>query len=584
MARDPSAVIAVSVAQPRMCNIGGRDVFTSIVRSPADHPVRFGADGPDGNATAVHTEAVLAFPAEHYDYWTAAYGVPREAWDWCHWGENLTLTGVDENTLRVGDVLDVGEEARFQVTSPRIPCFKLAWRIGQPDSCLGPMTRTGLIGFYLSVLRPGVVGAGDRVAANSPDPEAITVGDLSRLLAGEDASSPEKLRRTLENPALGAQARGMIRKRLTTIEDAKRQIAGRWAGWRAFEIAEAADEGTDIRAFRLAPVDGGPAAAFRAGQHLTVRLSEDEADGGAEIRTWSLSDYHDGPKDYRLTIRRTESGRGSGWMHAAVPGRRVLARPPAGRFVLDRSGFMRVILISAGVGVTPLLAMLKAHAERGGEAPPLLWIHAARSGGAHAHAAEADALIRKGGFERHVFYSDPRPPDCLGASHDETGRLTAERLQALVAPSYTLAPFGRSIELEGVHSDVYVCGPAAFEAMVRDALSGIGLPDGLIRSESFAPVTGERPGASLERAEVTFTASGTAAEWRADGGLTLLQLAESAGLSPAYACRQGVCGACEVDLLAGSTTYDPRPSVIAAPGRVLACCARPASAAVSLAL
>ena len=127
-------VVAVSVAEPSWQDIGGRPVFTSIVRAASDRPVRFAAGGPDGNATAVHTEEVFACFAEHYDHWAARLGIDRAAWGACHWGENLMLAGLpDEAALHVGDRLRVGE-ALLEVTSPRIPCFKLSWRLGQPES------------------------------------------------------------------------------------------------------------------------------------------------------------------------------------------------------------------------------------------------------------------------------------------------------------------------------------------------------------------------------------------------------------------------------------------------------------------
>jgi ferredoxin-NADP reductase len=339
-----------------------------------------------------------------------------------------------------------------------------------------------------------------------------------------------------------------------------------------------------VRSFRLTPVDGEPIAPFRAGQFLAVRLSDSEA-GDALTRTWTLSDYQDSPDSYRLTIKRVGPGGGSDWMHAfATPGRRLLARAPVGRFSLDRSGFVRTVLISAGIGVTPMLAMLKAHALRGDNAPPLLWVHAAKRGETAVHGSEINALLREHGLERRVFYSDPGPDDGLGVDYDEVGRLSPARLQALIAPAYVVAPFGRTMEIEGKHSDFYICGPAAFETFVRETLIDLGAPEGRIFTESFGVATGPRSVPHIERADVEFDQAKLRVEWTAHEDMTLLELAEAHGLKPNCACRLGLCGACDAGLVDGDVSYDPQPSVTPLPGRVLMCCARPASARVVLGL
>lgn len=573
------AVRAVSVATPAWRDVNGRQVFTSIVRPPSAGPIWFGPDGPEGNATAVHTEQVLAFSSEHYDHWTAVLGVPRAAWDWCHWGENLTVSGLDENRLPVGAVVAIGPQARFEVTSPRIPCFKLAWRIGQPDSVLGQITADGRVGIYLRVLEPGAIAAGDEVRLERADPEAITVGDLSRLLTDAAVTDTVLLRRVLANPALGGQARGMIRKRVARIEDQADARRDRWTGWRPFEVADVIDETEAVKSVRLRPADGGPLAPPLAGQFLTVRLP---AEGADVVRTWSLSDHDISGGAYRLTVKRLDGGLGSGLLHALRPGARVEARPPAGRFTLDRSGFLRLVLISAGIGVTPMLAMLKAHAARGDEVPPVQWIQVVRDGDSHALAAETRAALERLRAERHIFYTSPGEGDLAGRDYDHIGRPTPERLEAILRGTYVLNPFGRDIDLPGENGDFYICGPAAFEAEVRAVLARMGVPPEHIRSEAFAAAARTGGAPAVAAARVRFTASGLEAEWNADDDLTLLELAEEAGLTPAFSCRMGTCQTCETALAAGEIAYDPRPAVDAAPGRVLICCARPASAVVEL--
>jgi uncharacterized protein len=214
-------VVALSIGTPSWVDIRGRQVFTSIVRPPIAGPLVVGKQGIDGNLTAVHSEHVLAFSAEHYDYWARSFGVARAAWDWCWWGENMTLAGIDENQLRIGDTVRIGD-ATFEVTSPRIPCFKLSWRLGQADAVLPQLMQTGWLGFHMKVTRGGAVAVGDEVEIVSPSDTGITVGDLSRLLADASTTDVARLKDVLASPALGPQAAGMIRQRITSIEDRAR--------------------------------------------------------------------------------------------------------------------------------------------------------------------------------------------------------------------------------------------------------------------------------------------------------------------------------------------------------------------------
>ena len=579
-----SKIIALSVGQPKWEDVRGAQVLTSIVRDPISTPLYFGLDGPPNNQTAVHTEQVLAFSAEHYDYWAERLKMDRSQWNWCHWGENLTLTGIDENDLRIGDVLQIGSEAQFQVTSPRNPCFKLAWRVGQPDSVLRTMVESGFIGFYLAVIVPGMVRAGDEIAVHRIDPNAATVADLARILMGIGESDPAQMRKILSLPALGGQARGMLSKRLTGLEDSIRLSIGRWKGWRPFEVSDVIEEAPDVRSFELAPVDGQPIAPYRAGQFLTVRLSED-AQGQAITRAWSLSDYQDQPDRYRVTIKRASPGEGSAWMHdMAQPGRRLLIRPPAGRFTLNRGGFFRAVLISAGIGITPMLAMLKAQALRGAESPPLLWIHITRNRKMHVRAGEVDALLKAHGFERQIYYTDPGREDVVGENYDIRGRFTPERLREIVKAGYLIQPFGRPVEMLGSHSDFYICGPTGFELDMRETLKALDVHEDHIFSESFGIAAGSSSGPAVDEAAVSFGDDALISRWTSDEDMTLLELAEMQGLDPGYGCRLGICGACETRLVEGEVAYDPSPSVMPAAGRVLLCCARPATARVKIEL
>jgi uncharacterized protein len=578
-----SSVIALSRAHPVPTDIRGRQIMTSIVRDPIPGPLQIGPEGPVDNSTAVHTEHTLAFPADHYDFWARELGVPREAWNWAWWGENLTVDGVDEEMLRIGDVVKIGT-ASFQVTSPRIPCFKVAWRVGQPDTFLLRMMETGRVGFHLAVLEPGVVSLGDAIELLSPRPESITVADLSRLLLSNAIEDVEKLKATLALPALGKKAAGAVRRRIALIEDRERMRIGRWRGWRAFILAKVDDEIEGVRSFYLRPDDNEPLAPPAPGQFLTIKT---ELKGEPDlVRTWSISDVDLEHRLYRVTIKAIEGGAGSRRMHEHLRvGDVIWSRPPAGQFVLDRAGHRRIALLSAGIGVTPMMMMLKGYIERGQGAPPLVWLQVATNGRTHPFKAEISAsLARIPDVRRIIYYTRPDQTDIRDIDYDRVGRPTAEDLRDIFGSTYPLNPFGRELPFPGKETEAYVCGPQNFQDLVRDSLMEIGVKPADIRSEAFVvnAAGGDGPPAAVEKATVRFTRSGISAAWYADDGKSLLDLAEAAGLTPPYACRSGLCQSCECAITTGDVQYDPKPSVSLESRRVLICCARPATETIEL--
>lgn len=570
-----ATIVALSVATPRAVAMNGREVTTAIVRSPSNVPLDVVEGGIAGNQPAVHTEHVLAFPAEHYDYWSSRLGTPRESWDWCWWGENLTVAGISEEELHVGDVLDIGT-ARFRVTSPRIPCFKVAWRIGQPDSILPKMMETGRVGFHLEVLTRGTVRMTDVLIVTAQEPNAITVAGLSRLLLSQSADVLPRLKETLALPALGLKARNAVRQRINLIEDKQRLRIGRWRGWRPFTVSAVRKEAEGICSFYLRPEDGQPIARPVAGQFLTIRP---ELPGEAAlIRPWTISGADLELNEYRVTIRQIEGGRGSKIMHERIgPTCRLYLRPPAGQFTLDRSGFRRIAMVSGGIGVTPLLSMLKDYVAMGEQAPPLLWLQVVQNGRVHAFGEEVQALLSAAPHaQRVIWYSKPEPDDVAVRDYDRAGRPTAEEIETLVRPTYPISPFGKEFPIPGAETEFYLCGPTGLETMVRTALRELGIRPELIRSEVFASAGVASPTA-IETATVHFMQSGISTHWHADDGLTLLDLAEAAGLEPPYACRSGVCQSCSQRISEGQVAYSPPPANAPEPGSILLCCARPAS-------
>lgn len=241
-------------------------------------------------------------------------------------------------------------------------------------------------------------------------------------------------------------------------------------GWRDFAVARVEPAGADVRSLYLVPADQGALAPFTPGQHITVRVPT--ADGPV-LRSYSLSRAYDG-RAYRISVKRVPDGRASTTLHALLPGDRLALREPSGDFVLDRRGDAPVLLLAAGVGITPLMPMLQALA--GGPRPVLL-VHGCRDGARHPLRDELGRLADFGA-RVHVAYSRPRAQDA--GLYDSVGRIDGPLLARLGVDAAWQA---------------YVCGPAGFVGAALAALEGLGLvPDALFaedfgRSALRAPAT-----------------------------------------------------------------------------------------------
>jgi ferredoxin-NADP reductase len=284
-------------------------------------------------------------------------------------------------------------------------------------------------------------------------------------------------------------------------------------GFRTVRVAEVTPESATVTSFAL-----DPAPAFAPGQFLTVRVE-------GRTRSYSLS----GPG--RISVKREPQGMVSGHLHTAIePGDTLEVSGPFGTFVLDEDDPRPVALVSAGIGVTPVLAMLARLAETG-STREVHWIHGARNGREHPFREEARELVQRlPNGHAHVRYSRPDERDEPGRDYDAAGRVTPE-----------LVPAG---------ADVYVCGPAEFAALFPDA-----------KSESFTPA------APPKRPAVTFARSDVEVPWD-DRFANLLELAEEHDLPAQSGCRVGACNACRTAVVAGRTTHDVE-------GGALICCARP---------
>src|SRR5829696_3672428 len=385
-------LLAVNVGRPRTIKWRGREVRSAIWKEPVAgrrHVDRLNIDGDDQADRLGHGgehRAVFVYQAESYRYWEAQLG--RELAGSGRFGENFTVAGLPDDEVCIGDRYRIGS-ALFEVTQPRVMCFKVGIRLDEPRMP-ALLTGHGRPGFYLRVLEPGEVGAGDAIDK--------IAGGRHGLSEGWKGS----FRLLLEQAERG----GAGNSGLMPAGDPPA-----WPGFRPFRVAEVVRETDAVRSFLLEPEDGEPLAPHVPGQFVALRL-RDEA---AVVRSYSLSAPADGRR-LRISVKR--EGAASALLHDRVGAGDVLdVGAPRGDFVLG-TGDDPVLLVSAGIGVTPVLAMLAGLAENGG-ARPVTWVHVARSGAEHALAAEARPLLaRLPGARSHVRFTRPGAGDRLGADFD----------------------------------------------------------------------------------------------------------------------------------------------------------------------
>ncbi len=362
---------------------------------------------------------------------------------------------------------------------------------------------------------------------------------------------------------------------------------GAWAGWRDFRVAGRAfeDSACSQCSFTLEPVDGVPLAPFRPGQYLTFALQVDQpAAGGAGAsvatqrltRCYSLSDRPD-PARFRITVKRAlpppgqpalPPGASSGHFHDRVhEGDLLQVRAPAGQFHIDADTAVPVVFIAGGVGITPMMSMLRwCLDEQPGRSLHLFY--GVRAGADHAFKQVLTDLAQAHpAFRLDVVYSHPGPGDLLGRDYQHAGRIDLDLLRRSL-------PHGRH--------QFYVCGPPPMMASLVPALREWGVRAQDLHVEAFGPasVPVAKPAAHEPSAtpalswSVRFSRSGRTLAW--DGrDDNLLDLAERHDLPVDSGCRSGNCGSCETRLVAGEVRYARQPDHAITPGHCLLCVGRP---------
>ncbi|MGW5720031.1 MOSC domain-containing protein [Amycolatopsis sp. NPDC003865] len=547
-------LVSLNVGMPRDVPWEGRTVHTGIFKYPVEGRRmvrRLNVDGDGQGDLGGHggeNRAVLVYQRQSYEHWRRFLG--RDDLEDGQFGENFTVDGLPDDEVHIGDRYRIGE-AEFEVTQPRVTCFRVGLRLGEPrmPSLLVAHHRPG---FYLRVITEGHVQAGDEIVRTRTGRHELSVADVDALLylPGHDRDT---LRKAVDIPALSPGWQASFRDLLAAPPA---PAPGGWRGFRPMRVAGVVPESTTVTSIRLTAGDGEPLPRPEPGQYLTLRVPG--AGDPAPVRSYSLS-AAPSDREYRISVKR--DGVVSSYLHEKLaPGAVVDVAAPRGDFVLadeDRP----VVLLSAGIGVTPVLAMLHALAAR--RSPrEVRWVHIARSAAEQAFAAEAHRLVASLPHAReHVFHSA------------ESGRLTLAALSALELPADGTA---------------YLCGPDAFMTAMREALVSLGFDAARVHSELFGGVPAINPGLTgVVRKNphapageagtgpaVTFARSGITVPW-SERYPSLLEFAEACDVPTRWSCRTGVCHTCATPVLSGGVEYAPEPLEPPAAGEALVCCSRP---------
>ena len=562
-------LVSVNVGAPKDVSWRGKTVHTGVWKHPVHGPAmvrRLNIDGDGQGDLAGHggeQRAVLVYQLDSYRHWQQHFG--RGDLGYGVFGENLTVDGMADDQVCVGDRYRIGA-AEFEVTQPRVTCYRVGLRFGEPElpALLVSHHRPG---FYMRVITEGHIQAGDAIVKTRTGPGALSVADTDALLylPGRDHA---KLQLALRIPALSPGWQQSFRE---LLEAAPPYAQPAWAGFRPLLVSRVVRESTAVSSFYLSAEDGSPLPAAQAGQFLTLRIAG--AGTPSPVRSYSLSSAPDAGT-YRISVKQEPHGIASGFLNQDVrPGAVLEVAAPRGEFVLD-DGPGPVLLISAGIGVTPVLAMLHRLAAARSERD-IWWLHGARGPREHPFAAEAHTLLISLPHAReHVFYSAAAPGG-RDRVHAARGRLSRESLAGLGIPASASA---------------YICGPASFMADMRDALTGLGVDTAAIHTELFGALpsinpglTGQArrpphqpPGPSGTGPQVTFARSGITAPFGA-GRASVLDLADACDVPTRWSCRTGVCHTCVTSLLSGDITYRTVPLESPPDGQVLICCAQPST-------
>lgn len=573
-------LLSVNVGLPRDIEWNGRIVRTAIWKDPVRGRCRVGhlnLDGDGQGDLAGHggeQRAVFVYQIESYRYWQEQ--LTRTDFVHGQFGENFTIEGLPDDTVCIGDRYRVGS-ALFEVTQPRVTCYRVGIRTNEPRMP-ALLTSSGRPGFYFRVLQEGEVEAGDEIVKVGEAKERMTVAEINALLYSSNHPR-DRLQRAVQIEALSAGWRASFEALLHGRPGGNAGLVPEAAahpaapGFRPLVVTGIDHESADVLSLTLRSAHGQPLPEALPGQYVVLRLRP-VAGNPPLFRSYSLS----GPASqdrYRISVKIEPHGIAGAYLqqHLQV-GDTLDVSAPRGSFILQ-SGERPVVLLSAGIGLTPVLAMLYALATAR-STRQVLWLHAARDGAHHPFASEARRLALSLAHGRSfVCYSRPSSSDEIGNGFEAAGHLSQSVLNRVGLPR---------------EADIYLCGPNRFMDDMKATLATLGIAPERIHVEIFnggesltpgvaaTPARAPHPPANDTRTGplVSFARSGVAAHWKPSAWQSILELAEACDVPVRWSCRTGVCHNCESGLVSGSVVYGPEPLEKPADGNLLICCSRPA--------
>jgi ferredoxin-NADP reductase/MOSC domain-containing protein YiiM len=574
-------LLSVNVGLPREIEWKGKTVRTAVWKDavPGRRKVgRLNIDGDGQGDLQGHGgehRAVLVYQIDSYRYWERQLG--RKDFVFGQFGENFTVEGLSDHEVCIGDRYRIGS-ALFEVTQPRVTCYRVGIRMDEPRMA-ALLVEHHRPGFYFRVLEAGEVAAGDEIVKVSDGPECMSVAEADALLY-LPGKSRAQLERALRIPALPAGWRSSFQALLQQGPD-EGQANGNpglvvvspppaWRGFRPMRVSRIDRESNSVFSLVLAPADGKPLAPALPGQFVVLRLHM-QPGALSVLRSYSLSDLP-GTEHYRVSIKLEEKGLASTYLHTRIePGSTLEVSAPRGSFTL-RSGSEPIVLLSAGVGATPVLAMLHALAAEKSNRP-IWWLYGARNREEHPFRDESHALLQQLKYGRgYIQYSRPGPAEQRGIDFDAAGHLAVSAFEEIGVPH---------------DGQFYLCGPTAFLREITAGLKTWGVAADHIHAEIFGALDSTPPGMKAKThsphlpaepagsgPQVSFARSGLTLPWNAKYQ-SLLELAEACDVSVRWSCRTGVCHSCETALIAGDVQYDLEPLDPPAKGAALICCSRP---------
>jgi ferredoxin-NADP reductase len=453
------------------------------------------------------------------------------------------------------------------------------------------LTSSGRPGFYCRVVKPGEVGAGDDIVKVGEASERMTVAEINALLYSPNHPR-DRLERALRIDALSLGWRSsfetLLQSHTSAAASGNAGLAPAAAthpvapGFRALAVTAIEYESADVLSLTMQSPDGQPLGAALPGQYVVLRLQPTAGGPAASaeasapkpiFRSYSLS----GPQSterYRISVKIEANGAAGTYLREHVRvGDALDVSGPRGSFILE-SGERPVVLLSAGIGATPVLAMLYALAAAR-STRQVLWLYGARDRQHHPFAAEVRRLMLALPHGRsYVCYSRPGSHDTMTGDFDATGRMSRSVFDAVGVPR---------------EADVYVCGPTRFMAEMKESLATVGVTPERIHVELFNGSESMTPGVVSAATRtphlptddadtgplVSFARSGIAAHWKASSYQSILELAEACDVPVRWSCRTGVCHNCESGLVSGAVVYGPEPLDQPADGNLLVCCSQP---------